>query len=448
MAQFRGIPAHRVDLRLATLVRRTSPITSALTGDREGRTYHRWPRNRFISRRPKPPQSLEFCEFDPATTVSSANAQLSLWKFKTLGYALFMRTRVLTALAVSAALATSLVSFAAPSGATTKTVPKIHGLSISFAEEPLGTPAQVLATANQIFPYAHSLGANSVALNFPFYLAGQSATNPASHANSVVAGPGTPSPTLLGQIVAIANANHLAVQLRPLLSEEGDKPPLWRGSVSPASKTAWFNSYVAFLKPYFAMAKTTYVASFAVGSELSSLVKFTTGWKTVMTLATKTFGGQLYYVGINGSLSNVTGAKFGYDNYFSISPPLYTTVTATNATGIFASGMTANLKAQHFPAATSVIPLEEIWISAAANKWLTPWSPSPWGTPVERWVQTSYFTAACQVAKARGFAGIYYFGLNFNDFTPTYNADSSKNSNTWQGTASATAISNCFKTFN
>ena len=114
-----------------------------------------------------------------------------------------------------------------------------------------------------------SLGANAVAIAFPFYTAGINA-NSVFTADQCNGAEQSPSPTRIGVLVHSAQLEGLHVLLRPLLNQSS-LGNTWRGELQPTNRPDWFNSYSSMMAPYLRMAQTDKVTSFTISLELASL---------------------------------------------------------------------------------------------------------------------------------------------------------------------------------
>ncbi len=97
------------------------------------------------------------------------------------------------------------------------------------------------AQAGKQAKYLIGLGANSVSVSFPFFI-----QNPTS--NKLSAGPKTPSPERLERVLKVFKDAGFRTTVRPILDEGTlEQSNGWRGSIEPASRSAWFASYKRFL---------------------------------------------------------------------------------------------------------------------------------------------------------------------------------------------------------
>src|ERR1019366_5124891 len=212
-----------------------------------------------------------------------------------------LRTRrfsILTVVAVVAASTMISLSSLSPAQASSSRSPRAlinvkvlggprqFGINIRWSyykESQHAFNSQAKATLN----YVKSLAANSVAIAFNIYVS-------FSKSNTVIAGPGTPPPGLLGELSAVAKSAGLFVLLRPLITETNPKA-LWRGLIAPTNRTAWFRSYDNFLRPYFQTAQTNGVNEFAYSCELSSLATDSHWKSTVIPFIRKYYSGALMF---------------------------------------------------------------------------------------------------------------------------------------------------------
>ena len=335
------------------------------------------------------------------------------------------------------------------------------GFDVIFGDGPLLSDKQEISKASQVFAYSASLGANAVALNFNFYEVGQSPSHSEETASAVQSGTGTPSPQLLSSIIILAESYGLKVQLRPLLSEEGDVANISaRSTISPTDPVSWFHSYEAWLKPYLYVAAADNVTSISIGSELGSLVtaypgtfigahNFLPEWLALTQFAGSIYHGSMLYAASHATTATVPGVGFGFDAYTAISLPSgspHPTGATPLSTVIaeFTPGITKNYQLET-PASPGQTRIEEMGLPAVDNAWLTPSEYAYFPTPtVQRWVQEAWITANCNVFISKHMLGLYIWGISLNSFSPTYNADTAADPYNFQGTASEASISSCF----
>ena len=145
-----------------------------------------------------------------------------------------------------------------------------------------------------------SLGANSVAIAFPFYTTGLRSNRvfaanqcPGSFDPDPSLHPQSPTPAQLAVLVRTAQTQRLFVMLRPELNEDVLRPK-WRGVIDPTSKSTWFANYDKMMRPYLQMAQHDRVTRFDISVELSSLAgsKY---WASTIQYARNFYGFNLVF---------------------------------------------------------------------------------------------------------------------------------------------------------
>lgn len=271
-----------------------------------------------------------------------------------------------------------------------------------------GTRADMEADANRIFNYVVGLGANSVAVDFWFYTDGVNPTYVYGMKKN------TPSPATIGMVAANARQHGLRVLIRPLLNEDNIKivGTNWRGSIQPASLTAWFASYYSFLKPYFQAAQVSKVTAFDIGTELDSLVPYESHWTAFKAAAAKLFTGRLQYAVNYGRWQEDPSyepvADPGVDAY-----PLLGVGDDATLSQLTAAWITWLHNQPESVLRRTV--LQEVGIAAAAGAYALPARMAPAGTPLDLWIQRNWFASACAAAKATHLAGLYFYDVNSTD---------------------------------
>ncbi|MFE1849714.1 hypothetical protein ACFYYI_18445 [Streptomyces sp. NPDC002387] len=260
------------------------------------------------------------------------------------------------------------------------------------------------AQAGKQAKYLIGLGANSVSVSFPFFI--QNSTS-----NKLSAGPKTPSPERLERVLKVFKDAGFRTTVRPILDEGTlEQSNGWRGSIEPASRSAWFASYKQFLAPYLKAAEDTKADTFVIGTELNSL-EGDAGWGTLVSYAEKDFSGEVAY---DANWDNYVTRRInmpvnhlGVDAYFPVkvpdTAPVQDLVKGWNdwldkkATGslpnilVSETGIGAMNGAYHAPG--------DFYVKRAVN-------PQ---------VQANWYNAVCQVVQDRKMQGIYWWSLWFDD---------------------------------
>ncbi len=301
---------------------------------------------------------------------------------------------------------------------TPKTGPVQYGINI-YVTDNCVPPAVWQAEANNQMTSVKSLGANSVAIAFPFYTTGLTSNQifAANHCPRSIdpdpeLTPQSPTAARLAVLVRAAQTHHLFVLLRPELNEDVLRPK-WRGAITPTSRSAWFASYDQMMKPYLQMAQRYKVARFDIAVELASLGN-SKEWASTIAFAKNFYHFNLVFdadwVGPGrGSVGVVPHphTTFAVDTY----PKIPKSTPSGSVTQLVAA-WDKTLSDQSFPLADSDITIDEAGISSVDGAYVNPSTYAP-GT-FNQTVQANWFTAACQFMKEHQFAGIYFWGPEFS----------------------------------
>lgn len=307
------------------------------------------------------------------------------------------------------------------------------GIAVVVDNQNYFTTPESIAKARELFAYVRSLDANSVSLNFPFYMASQTSNDPVPEV-------GSPSPSRIAELVLLARGMGLSVQLRPYLSEQDFTLPKWRGTITPTDPGMWFANYWAFLRPYLVVAAETGVTSFCIGVELTSMLTYLNYWIPLVIRAKSVFDGEIIYSeNFPLPMETLPGTQLGWDAY----TPVLVSSDAQATVAALTRGDLANYQVPAFQATPKETTIEEVGIAAVSGAYRSPWIVSfPVGTPVIRSIQVNWFTAACDAFWLLHMRGIYYWTLYLAAFTP--NENDSDNYTNWVGTPTAAAIKSCF----
>lgn len=310
------------------------------------------------------------------------------------------------------------------------------GIQVYWVANKTDSDTVVQLKARRIINYATSLGANSIALTFPFYTYGIAS-------DKVHAGPATPSPGHIALFLAEAARSHIRVTLRPILNETvlmAENPIAWRGMIQPASTAAWFRSYLKLLMPYAEVAQAGDAASFVVGTELESLEP-APEWPSLISSIRSVYQGQLLYAENFDEFAAhdhvLPLSTFTVDAYPRFDLPDRASVSRlARAWGHWLSG--------HSRHVLHKLVLEEVGIDAVAGSYSDPgaWA-STTSAPIDDAVQAKWYEAVCRAVKTKDLAGVYWWEVNF-DADPA-------NAGTWQSDRltfldrpAQNVIKNCF----
>ncbi|MFF4060605.1 hypothetical protein ACFYZ8_36065 [Streptomyces sp. NPDC001668] len=315
------------------------------------------------------------------------------------------------------------------------------GAQILWYAYPGETDASVRADALRLVNYMVRRQMNAMSVTFPFTTTGPTASR-------VAASSGTPSVRHLAMLLDTAAAAGLRITVRPLLDEKSllAKDPLaWRGSLAPADRAAWFRSYEAFLAPCLTLAARHHASTFVLGVELTSL-EDDPRWRTLITRARKRFTGELSY-------------DANWDDYVSRHVPVPVEHLGVDAyfplDGLGDEATVAQIAAgwEHWldRKSTGTLPrivLSEVGIIAEDGAYR---HPAVWkgggqsGAKPNPTVQKRWFEAACQVARARDMAGLYWWNLDFHADPDA--AAPSDSLTSFLGRPAETALTSCFRTW-
>jgi len=310
------------------------------------------------------------------------------------------------------------------------------GIQVYWVANKTDSDEVVQAKARRIIDYAISLGANSIALTFPFYTYGLASTQ-------VYAGPATPSPEHIGLFLAQAAESHIRVTLRPILNETvliSENPIAWRGMIEPNSTTAWFRNYLQLLMPYARVAQAGHAASFVVGTELESLEP-APQWQSLISSIRSVYSGQLLYAENFDEFAKhdrvLPLTTYTIDAYPRFNLPDSASVSRlTKAWEHWLGG--------HSSTVLSKVVLEEVGIDAVAGSYS---DPGAWVTTtsaaIDEAVQTKWYEAVCRAVQAKDLAGVYWWEVNF-DADPGNSRPWQADRLTFLGRPAQNVIKSCF----
>jgi hypothetical protein len=335
------------------------------------------------------------------------------------------------AVGVATSLVFNGVASSTPEPRTASALTPRLGIDLVLDGQDLLNDSQVAIQALKVFQYIKSLHANSVSLNFPFFMTSSTSNSP-ERWNS------TPSPARVAEITNIARKFRLSVLIRPYLSYSNLKPPA-RSRIDPSDPPLWFANYWKFLQPYLVAAKQSGAESFSIAMENASLLSDIKDWLPLVRKAKAVFGDQIYYSSNHAPFETIPMTKFGYDDYQPILLNSDAQATVANLT----VGFESNLTTPGFPLQPADTTLEELWIAAMSGAYRHPNDYEyPPGTRIERSIQANWFTAACNAFWHFHMPGIYFWAVYFEGFNPSEN--DTDNIGGWMNTASQKAIVACF----
>ncbi|MEU6377566.1 hypothetical protein [Streptomyces sp. NPDC046909] len=252
--------------------------------------------------------------------------------------------------------------------------------------------------------YLIDLGANSVSLSFPYFTGGVTSSQ-------VSRGNATPSPDRVEKVLKVFKDAGFRTTLRPVMDEDTLKTSSdWRGSIEPASRSAWFASYTKLVTPYIEAAENTKTNTFVIGTELNSM-EGETGWDTLVASAEKDFSGDIAYDAnwdnyVRGRI-NMPVSNLGVDAYFPVK------VKDTASIDTLVDGWNDWLDRK----ATGPLPkitVAEAGIGAMNGAYHAPGDFYTKRT-VNPQVQANWYTAVCRVVQERKMSGVYWWSIWFDD---------------------------------
>ena len=222
------------------------------------------------------------------------------------------------------------------------------------------------------------------------------------------------TPTNVSILVHEATADHLSVQLRPIVRigppSGWNNPKLsWEGHIEPAKQAKWFASLWKAELPYLRIVRGVRGAQFVVGTELYGLAK-SPYWQSFLNRAHDECGCQVnvasqdtdYTEGIVPSYQNQ-----GVDWYAALRIP--SNAPQADVTTGFEQSLAA--MPESLLLRTS-IDEESIRGTAGAYRHPSEWQINGRSNPA---VQARYFTAVCQTVVHYHMSGVWFYNIPLND---------------------------------
>ena len=280
------------------------------------------------------------------------------------------------------------------------------GMHVYWVDNPEDSEEVLRAKARRIVGHVAPLHVNAIALSIPVFTGGP-------RSSSVRARGETPTPARVAAVLDELRRSRMRTTLRPLLDErslQAVDSKAWRGNVQPASRDRWFAEYGRLLGPYLRVAQTGGVATVVVGAELNSL-EGDRRWAGLLSQARREYRGELAYsVNWDSFAADkpvMRVDRLGVDAYFPVDAdddaPVRTLV----------AGWQRWLDRRGTGPMPDLV-LDEVGAPAESGGYR---HPGVWGTagrPLDLAVQQRWFTAACQVARARRMAGLYWWKFDFH----------------------------------
>lgn len=137
---------------------------------------------------------------------------------------------------------------------------------------------------------------NSLSINLPLYQ--DSFTASAVYKKEEL----TPKNEEVEYFIREAKKRGFSIMLRPFLDEQsisydesGKYTGEWRGTIQPGNTQAWFETYTDILVQYALLAESLQIDSLNIGTELSSMERYSENWENLIEKIKRVYGGQLTY---------------------------------------------------------------------------------------------------------------------------------------------------------
>ena len=105
----------------------------------------------------------------------------------------------------------------------------------------------------------------------------------------------TPKDEVVRDVIRVARARGLSVMLFPILWLDKRAPGEWRGKLAPRNPSEWWKSYRRYILHFARLAAEEGVALYSIGSELSSMEKHVSEWRSLSRAVRRLYKGRLVY---------------------------------------------------------------------------------------------------------------------------------------------------------
>jgi hypothetical protein len=281
------------------------------------------------------------------------------------------------------------------------------GMNVYWLDNPGDSEEVIRAKARRLVDYVITLDVNSIVISFPFFTSGP-------RASSVFAARTTPTARRVGIALDEFHRSGLRTAVRPLMDEKAllaVSRTSWRGSIEPANRDTWFASYRRLLISYLQAAQRHHAATFVIGAELNSLEN-DPRWRALVRQARQIFDGEIAYaVNWDSYVSrpiHMPVDRVGIDAYFRVE------VGDDASISMLVEGWNQWLN-RGAKGPLRELVLAEVGAPAENGAYHHPgiWGGTT-GRPLNLAVQKRWFTAACQVARQRKMAGLYWWKIDFH----------------------------------
>jgi hypothetical protein len=274
---------------------------------------------------------------------------------------------------------------------------------------------------------ANTLHADAVGIVWDFFA-------PSQGASAVLSTGATLSPGNVAILTRIAQADHLAVEYRPLIMVD-DPANHWEGLVNPARPAAWFASYFAAERPYLQVAQRLHVGEFVTSTEMHDL-NGRPRWAAFLAHVGRVYHGIVSYTEWDTDYFSARPRflpvrYLGMDMYQPVALP------PSAPPARVAAAFEALFRRQ--PAAVlRRTAIDESGIQARAGAFGDPANLRAPGT-LDEGVQAAWYTAACLTVRRLHLRGVFFWKVDLTD-NPAHPATSLS---TFEGKEGAAAIRGC-----
>ncbi|MHB8362465.1 MAG: glycoside hydrolase family 113 [Patescibacteria group bacterium] len=279
-----------------------------------------------------------------------------------------------------------------------------------------GNYPDIKGLTENLFTQLKSIGVNSIAINFPFYMDNL-------YSSSVYTGKSTPTDSELQKILSIAHGFGFSTNLRPILDQKNLKGggDGWRGIIHPQNVANWFVSYTNMIVHYATLLQSVKGSILTIGAELNSMEQYTEYWDTLIQKVRSVFSGEITYSSNWWPQLISSNVQFWRQLNF-ISTDLFVPVQGPSVADMvsswnpYLSALQQAYKQYNMP-----IVVTELGAASQEGSYSRPWVSSSTGKYSSS-SQANYYEAAFTALHGLSFVkGVYIWDIPFNQLLPGYN---------------------------
>ncbi|MGB9773347.1 MAG: glycoside hydrolase family 113 [Bacteroidota bacterium] len=227
---------------------------------------------------------------------------------------------------------------------------------------------------------------------------------------------------------AIQNARALGLQvfLKPHVDVMGNK---WRGNITPADTSLWFDSYRTFILHYAEIAQTEGVKALCIGTELKNLTSsiYQQKWVSMIRDVREVFGGLLTYAANFDEYQTVSFWSrldfIGIDGFFPLSTHAYSTVSELVFDWQPWLADISRWVLQSPDAAGKLIVFTELGYASQPGCAIAPWKKDP-AAEADEEEQARAYEAALRALRVQGwYGGVFWWNWPVKADAPIYRND-------------------------